>query len=48
VVNTENWTFEFNASYAASRMIVTKVSDQSAEVLITGGNPIGNFATVGK
>jgi TonB-linked SusC/RagA family outer membrane protein len=46
-VDTENWTVNLNASYAASRMEVTKVSDQSDEVQVAGGT-VGIFAQVGE
>ncbi|SDR73342.1 TonB-linked outer membrane protein, SusC/RagA family [Polaribacter sp. KT25b] len=46
-IDTENWTLLLNASYAASRMEVTKVSDQSDEVQVAGGT-VGIFAEVGE
>ncbi len=47
-LKTENWNWDLNASYAASRMEITKISDQSDEVLINGSGTIGIFATVGE
>ena len=46
-IDTEDWTLDLNASYAASRMKVTKVSDQSDEVQVAGGT-VGIFAQVGE
>ena len=46
-IDTENWTLMLNTSYAASRMKVTKVSDQSDEVQVAGGD-VGIFAEVGQ
>jgi outer membrane receptor protein involved in Fe transport len=46
-IDTENWTLMLNTSYAASRMKVTKVSDQSDEVQVAGGT-VGIFAEVGQ
>jgi TonB-linked SusC/RagA family outer membrane protein len=46
-IDTENWTLDLNTSYAASRMEVTKVSDQSDEVQVAGGT-VGIFAQVGE
>ncbi|WP_338408245.1 SusC/RagA family TonB-linked outer membrane protein [uncultured Flavobacterium sp.] len=44
-----NWKWDINASYATSKMTVTKVSDQSDEVSLEGGgSTIGIFATVGE
>lgn len=46
-INNDDWTLTFNTSYAANRMLVTKVSDQSDEVQIAGGT-VGIFAQVGQ